>query len=910
MAKKVKKIYSEHFAFYEQLWFFYQDARGKIRSRYKTLTKKFLDYNDRNENPSAFLRPPQFEALEMYVFIKEFLKNQQVIDIFEQWVNKTGDFSDRSYYSNGQANLFAEQIKNQTATIFKQMEKYKADYPNYIYALTMGLGKTILMAACIFYEFLLSNKYPKDELYCHNVLVFAPDKTVLQSLREIVTFDKTKVVPPEYASVLDANIKIHFLDDTSTSLNTIDNSNLNIIITNNQKIIVRHKHKEQKPGDKFFQASHPSLLSPVYDDEDLVGDEDLLVNKRFQKLCRLPQIGIYVDEAHHLFGANLESDLYSDKETSQRMTINMLAERLKKQGTNVVACYNYTGTPYVKKQVLPEVVYAYGLRESIYSGFLKEADVKGFTVVKDIEFLRSIINGYTDPDGNKFPGFLDIYKNKTYEGLLPKLAIYAANVDEIRKIIKPALEKLLSEKGIPLSKILVNVGDGNPDLTKDDDIRHFNNLDVVGTEGSLKQFILLCEKGKEGWNCRSLFGVALFRDSFSKVFVLQSTMRCLRQIKADDGSPKQKTATIYLSQANYQILDEELNKNFNMSVKELANKNNKNKQPYKVRMIPPPRKLTIKERRYNYNITKKQIIPPINFDIDNIDITQYQRKVTEKTALSGTGKDNIKIITDIADKITFSLYMMVAEIARFFPEAGALKIENILENSEDGISKILEKVNSYNEVLYEHIIPKIFYSIYDVSGSHEETIREIVLLKMPEGKEYFDFHADPALVVFVEDENYKKYKNKSFHADHYCFDSNPEYECFKKFLNSDKVEAVYFTGMFTSLNQNGLAIPYTDPESYRYRNYYPDFLVKMKDGSYQIIEVKGDNKLDNNVVKKKQEAARALATDSEMIYRMIASSAVSQMDITDPKKDRIYKYPETPDSFGIGLAADSGDVEK
>lgn len=75
------------------------------------------------------------------------------------------------------------------------MKKYRESYPNYIYALTMGLGKTILMATCIFYEFLLAKKYPRDKRFCHNALVFAPDKTVLQSLREIMTFDKTKVVP-------------------------------------------------------------------------------------------------------------------------------------------------------------------------------------------------------------------------------------------------------------------------------------------------------------------------------------------------------------------------------------------------------------------------------------------------------------------------------------------------------------------------------------------------------------------------------------------------------------------------------------------------------------------------------------------------------------------------------------------
>jgi hypothetical protein len=55
----------------------------------------------------------------------------------------------------------------------------------------MGLGKSRLMATCIMYEFLLANKYPKDKKYCHNALVFAPDKTVLKTLaNEIMEFDK------------------------------------------------------------------------------------------------------------------------------------------------------------------------------------------------------------------------------------------------------------------------------------------------------------------------------------------------------------------------------------------------------------------------------------------------------------------------------------------------------------------------------------------------------------------------------------------------------------------------------------------------------------------------------------------------------------------------------------------------
>ena len=223
--------YVKEFTFYQQLQYYYDTNRGKIRSRYNDLTRKFLAYNDQSENPDAFLRRPQFEALEMYVFIKEFMENPQVYEMFDDWRKRKDKFSDASYYSvnsGGQIRLFDAESEKITDTLFKQMKKYKESYPNYIYALTMGLGKTILMATCIFYEFLLANKYPKDKRFCHNTLVFAPDKTVLQSLKEIMTFDKNKVVPPEYARVLDANIKFHFLEETGTTLHTIDDSDFNI----------------------------------------------------------------------------------------------------------------------------------------------------------------------------------------------------------------------------------------------------------------------------------------------------------------------------------------------------------------------------------------------------------------------------------------------------------------------------------------------------------------------------------------------------------------------------------------------------------------------------------------------------------------------------------------------------------
>ena len=134
--------------------------------------------------------------------------------------------------------------------------------------------------------------------------------------------------------------------------------------------------------------------------------------------------------------------------------------------------------------------------------------------VKSGDFLKLAVQNFWKREG----------ENRR-EGMLPKLAIFASTIDELTSELQPALEKILSDLDVPTNRILVNVGDEK--LTTAEDILEFNRLD---TEESDKQFILLVGKGREGWNCRSLFGVALYRKPRSRIFVLQSTMRCLRAI--------------------------------------------------------------------------------------------------------------------------------------------------------------------------------------------------------------------------------------------------------------------------------------------------------------------------------------------------------------------------------------------
>nr|GEV52265.1 ATP-dependent DNA helicase PcrA [Tanacetum cinerariifolium] len=672
---------------------------------------------------SGYLRLPQYEALEMYVFLKEFCGNAPLHQVFRDWRESKGPFEGRQRFTlkrgasgDGTLGLFEEEDAKAFDLAFQRLTENPAEYANYIFALTMGLGKTILMGTCIFYEFLLANKYPKDERFAHNAIVFAPDKTVLTSLREIQTFDKSRV-----------------------------------------KVILKKQHKERSKAQLFIEGTESlyKAKSLNADFADLYGFDDeveLLENQRFAKLTRLRQLAVYVDEAHHAFGDKLAKSL-----SSFRLTINELAANLKEAGTRLDAL------------------------------------------------------------------------------------------------------------GISHTRILVNVGD--PKLTSNDDLREFNNLDKPSSE---KQFILLVNKGKEGWNCRSLFAVGLFREPKSKIFVLQASMRCLRSI-----TDVQQTGDIYLSEANYKLLDDELQANLNMTVQELGEAGKgAGTTTYQVRVTEPIFKLQLTKKRDVFTLERNLHVKGVDFQWADVDTEAYHIKLTQSTLTRPTVKLHVEDITGLREKHTYSEMTLVAEIARYL-NLPPLEIETILAGSSPALEELLGYVNEFNELLHERIIPYLFNTLYTLNRYTNEEVEEIELIRRPEPpKTYYEMRGQEHLVALLNSAEYLASGTRSFHVDTYIFDSKPELALFGSLLGQDDVEKVFFTGMFTA-GQSEFRFHYIDPDSHTVRCYYPDFLVIHKDGRIGVIEVKGERWLGDAVTKAKTHYASSAIAGQNAYYKLIAGKSVA-----------------------------------
>lgn len=250
----------------------------------------------------------------------------------------------------------------------------------------------------------------------------------------------------------------------------------------------------------------------------------------------------------------------------------------------------------------------------------------------------------------------------------------------------------------------------------------------------------------------------------------------------------------------------------------------------------------------------------------------------QKSGITNPGKLQESNIDDVKEQYIYSVYTLGAKLACYL-NIYPLLCDRILKECVDGVEKILESVNKYNEIIYDVLVSAIYNTLYEtklIETTHE---RELTLLYPPKDPDYYEFSASDEMVIEQTSSLLTPTQAaKSFHADTYCFDSKPEKECFLQYIRSNKVKEIYFTGMFTA-NQGDFHIQYYDPESGRMRSYYPDFIAKLDDDTYQIMEVKGDNKLEDEIVIAKQEAAQQMAVTSNMQYVMLPGSKIMKETI-------------------------------
>ena len=169
----------------------------------------------------------------------------------------------------------------------------------------------------------------------------------------------------------------------------------------------------------------------------------------------------------------------------------------------------------------------------------------------------------------------------------------------------------------------------------------------------------------------------------------------------------------------------------------------------------------------------------------------------------------------------------------------------------DGIDAVLETLNKYNEVLDDGDYPTDFHALFEVKNEVKTEDKKSSYSVSRDDRGDYQFSAKEELVIT---KGYKGLKPeevaKSFHADTYCFDSRPEREVLLAVHYERESQRSLLYWDVPATTRATLRFNITTPIR-RIRQYYPDFLARMEDGSYQLIEVKGDDKIDDPVVQGK-----------------------------------------------------------
>ena len=437
---------------------------------------------------------------------------------------------------------------------------YGVNYPDYVFSLPMGAGKTYLMAAFIYLDLYFAQQEPNNPAFAHNFMVMVPSglkTSVIPSLRTIQDFDPSWVIPEPAASQLKRELKFEMLDENKSANKSNRTKNPNV-----QKIAIHEPLAELfglvavTNAEKVILDRIDKGMDGLFDFHDESADEkDRVANELRNKIGKLPHLSILLDEVHHVASSA------TDDEAKLRTAVNRWAS----QGT-ITTVLGFSGTPYLDQKdkisvtgtqsvattEMSNITNYYPLAEGI-GNFLKVPKV-----------IRSDSNERTEIVEKGVREFLRLYKDTVYaNGTCAKLGIYCGTIETLETVIYPLVNQICAEEGIDPAEAVLKFHEGNKQYPAPQTARaEFAMLD---RPQSRKRIVLLVQIGKEGWDCKSLTGIILSQEKdCPKNMVLQTSCRCLREVT--DAS--QETAIIYMNSENYKYLDEQLQKQQHISIQE------------------------------------------------------------------------------------------------------------------------------------------------------------------------------------------------------------------------------------------------------------------------------------------------------------------------------------------------------
>lgn len=441
---------------------------------------------------------------------------------------------------------------------------FNLSYPDYLFSIPMGAGKTFLMAALIYLNLYFALAEPDNELFAHNFILFVPSglkSSIIPSLRDIQNFNPLWILPDPVASQLKNMIQFEWLQEASSASksNIVKNPNARkismytanpnlmglVAVTNAEKVILDRVDRNINYDG--------TLLKNLSEAERKEYEAALQANELREHIGRIPGLCILIDEVHH-----------ASDDQKLRQVVNKWMEQ-----SNLNSVLGFSGTPNmdppanvnitadlsVKCTQYANVVTYYPLIQGL-GNFLKIPTVR-YSNLESSEIL-----------GNGLREFFGTYANTVYaNGATAKIAVYGPSIAVLEEELYPEACSICRELNMNPSDVILKYHKGNSTYKISDDAQfEFSTLD---SPFSKIRVILLVGIGREGWNCKSLTGVILSqRNSCPQNMVLQISCRCLREVDCAAN----ETALIWLNKFNADKLNKQLQEQQYTTIQEFGSR--------------------------------------------------------------------------------------------------------------------------------------------------------------------------------------------------------------------------------------------------------------------------------------------------------------------------------------------------
>lgn len=437
-------------------------------------------------------------------------------------------------------------------------------YPDYLFSIPMGAGKTYLMAALIYLNLYFALAEPDNPIFAHNFILFVPSglkSSIVPSLRDIQNFNPLWILPDPVASQLKNLIQYEWLQESSSASksNIVKNPNARkismqvakpnlmglVAVTNAEKVILDRV-------DKDFNID-ASILKSLPEEDRKEYEATLQANELREQIGLIPGLCILIDEVHH-----------ASDDQKLRKVVNKWMEQ-----SNFNSVLGFSGTPNMDPAAKIKITLDLSVKCTQYANV-----VTFYPLIKGIgNFLKIPVVRYSNLDSTEIISrglreFFSSYADTVYSsGASAKVAVYAPSIAVLEEEIYPVAYAVCVEMGINPTETILKYHKGNSSYKVDEDAQfEFSTLD---SPLSKKRIILLVGIGREGWNCKSLTGVILSkRNACPQNMVLQISCRCLREV---DNTHKE-TALIWLNKFNAEKLNQQLQEQQYTTIAEFGGK--------------------------------------------------------------------------------------------------------------------------------------------------------------------------------------------------------------------------------------------------------------------------------------------------------------------------------------------------